>query len=113
MTLIVEVDRIVDPIDKINSVTIEKISDVQGSFLQMPVRQKGGEHRFDLTPGYFVAPNLRVMKFVAHRADVIKDLPPAFREVFRQRRIYFRKVLVKPVKFDIDFFFRPGKKACR
>jgi hypothetical protein len=70
MSFIVEVDRFVNPIDKIKPVAIEKIVTLSVRSCKMFVRQKRGEKPFRAAARHFVAADFGAVKFISQSAPM-------------------------------------------
>ena len=97
MQFVVEIDGVVDPINKINSVPIQKVSNIQRPFLKVFVRQQRCKHRFDLLPDKLVFADLHIVKLVPHDTNVVDDLSSSLCHILRERHIDLRQILIEPV----------------
>ena len=104
MASVVEIRGLIYPVDEVRSVTVDEVANVQGAFLQGPVRHQRCEQGFDSMIDRLVFAELDVPELISKCSDVILDLLTPLCEIIRQRRIDTRKILFKPLQLSAYLF---------
>src|SRR5688572_16330941 len=109
MCSLVDIRRVVHPIDEVRTVARQQAFDVQRPFLELAAGDERCEQRTKLTIDDVVAFRLSAMKFLSECREMISDLAATRREISRERRIDARQFTVETIELDTDVIFRVGE----
>jgi hypothetical protein len=109
MRFIVEINRLINPINQVKPVAIYERTDIYRSFLQMFVGDERSKRRFDLPLDDRVSARLRRVKLRSEVRNMIRDFAPPIGETFRERRFDFAQFAIKTIEFGVDAEINFGK----
>src|SRR5437763_14536310 len=107
-----EVNRIVNPLDEVETVAREQARDVEVSLLQSLFGVERGGGALQLAKHGSVARDLRAVKTRAQSFELVKDFLSSARERVGERRIEAAQFFMKLVESARDRRVRVVERAC-